>query len=109
MVPSSTRRQRLTTATNPAWPRVAKKIVPSTATPRPGLAALDVYEDEPLIDRTDPRLLLDNVVCTLHIGYVSRDEWEIQFSDIFDRVKAFDAGAPINVVNPEALDRRRRR
>jgi D-3-phosphoglycerate dehydrogenase len=76
---------------------------------RPGMAALDVYEDEPLIDPTDPLLLMDNVVCTPHIGYVSRDEWEVQFSDIFDQVNAFDAGAPTNVVNPEVLDRRRRR
>jgi D-3-phosphoglycerate dehydrogenase len=76
---------------------------------RPGMAALDVYEDEPLIDPTDPLLVMDNVVCTPHIGYVSRDEWELQFSDIFDQINAFDAGAPTNVVNPDVLDRRRRR
>jgi D-3-phosphoglycerate dehydrogenase len=76
---------------------------------RPGKAALDVYEDEPLIDRTDPLLQMDNVVCTPHIGYVARDEWEIQFSDIFDQVNAFAASTPTNVVNPLVLDRRRRR
>jgi D-3-phosphoglycerate dehydrogenase len=76
---------------------------------RPGMAALDVYEDEPLTDPTDPLLVMDNVVCTPHIGYVSRDEWEIQFSDIFDQINAFDAGAPTNVVNPDVLDRRRTR
>jgi D-3-phosphoglycerate dehydrogenase len=74
---------------------------------RPGMAALDVYEDEPLIDPTNPLLVMDNVVCTPHIGYVSRDEWELQFSDIFDQINAFDAGAPTNVVNPDVLDRRR--
>jgi D-3-phosphoglycerate dehydrogenase len=69
---------------------------------RPGMAALDVYEREPLVDLSDPLLTMDNVVCTPHIGYVSRDEWEIQFTDIFDQIVAFDAGRPINVVNPEA-------
>jgi D-3-phosphoglycerate dehydrogenase len=70
---------------------------------RPGMAAVDVYETEPLTDRNDPLLTMDNVVCTPHIGYVTRDEYELQFSDIFDQVVAFAAGAPINVVNPDAL------
>jgi len=74
----------------------------------PGRAALDVYDSEPLIDRSDPLLGMDNVICTPHIGYVSRDEWEIQFSDIFDQITAYDAGAPVNVVNPDVLDRPRR-
>jgi D-3-phosphoglycerate dehydrogenase / 2-oxoglutarate reductase len=73
----------------------------------PGRAALDVYDSEPLVDRTDPLLEMDSVVCTPHIGYVTRDEWEIQFSEIFDQINAYDAGAPVNVVNPEVLDRRR--
>jgi D-3-phosphoglycerate dehydrogenase len=70
---------------------------------RPGMAAVDVYEQEPLLDVDDPLLRMDNVVCTPHIGYVSRDEYEIQFADIFDQIVAYAAGAPINVVNPEAL------
>lgn len=70
---------------------------------RPGLAAVDVFEHEPLTDRADPLLLLDNVVCTPHIGYVTREEWELQFADIFDQINAFAAGSPIHVVNPEAL------
>ena len=49
---------------------------------------------------------MDNVVCTPHIGYVTRDEYEIQFADVFDQIVAFCAGRPINVVNPEALQRR---
>jgi D-3-phosphoglycerate dehydrogenase len=73
----------------------------------PGRAALDVYDREPLVDRGDPLLEMDNVICTPHIGYVTRDEWEIQFSDIFDQVVAYDAGAPSNVINPEALVRPR--
>jgi len=70
---------------------------------RPGMAAVDVYEEEPLLDPAHPLLVMDNVVCTPHIGYVTRDEYELQFSDIFDQIIAYAAGAPINVVNPEAL------
>jgi D-3-phosphoglycerate dehydrogenase len=69
---------------------------------RPGMAALDVYEHEPLRDSSHPLLALQNVVCTPHIGYVTLDEYEIQFSDIFDQILAYTAGAPINVVNPQA-------
>jgi D-3-phosphoglycerate dehydrogenase len=70
---------------------------------RPGMAAIDVYEDEPLRDTHHPLLNLPNVVCTPHIGYVSRDEFEVQFAEIFDQITAYGAGAPINVVNPDAL------
>ena len=70
---------------------------------RPGMAAVDVYESEPLVDGNHPLLRLENAVCTPHIGYVTRDEYEIQFADIFDQIVAFSNGAPINVVNPEAL------
>ena len=61
-----------------------------------------------MTDRADPLLQLDNVVCTPHIGYVSREEWELQFADIFDQINAFAAGNPIHVVNPEALAAARR-
>jgi D-3-phosphoglycerate dehydrogenase / 2-oxoglutarate reductase len=67
---------------------------------RPGMAALDVFEQEPLRDPTHPLLAMDNVLCTPHIGYVTREEWELQFADVFDQINAFAAGAPINVVNP---------
>jgi D-3-phosphoglycerate dehydrogenase len=70
---------------------------------RPGRAAVDVFEEEPLWDPRDPLLNLDNVVCTPHIGYVTRDEYETQFSDVFDQIVAYAAGQPINVVNPEAM------
>jgi D-3-phosphoglycerate dehydrogenase len=46
---------------------------------------------------------MDNVVCTPHIGYVSREEYEVQFTDIFDQITAYAAGKPINVVNPDVL------
>jgi D-3-phosphoglycerate dehydrogenase len=73
---------------------------------RPGMAALDVYEHEPSFDTDDPLFNMDNVVCTPHIGYVSRDEWELQFADVFDQINAFAARSPINVVNPDALRNR---
>jgi D-3-phosphoglycerate dehydrogenase / 2-oxoglutarate reductase len=70
---------------------------------RPGMAAIDVYEEEPLTDIHHPLLTMDNVVCTPHIGYVTREEYEIQFADIFDQIIAYASGKPINVVNPEVL------
>jgi D-3-phosphoglycerate dehydrogenase / 2-oxoglutarate reductase len=70
---------------------------------RPGLAAVDVYEHEPLVGADDPLLAMDNVVATPHIGYVTIDEWEVQFADVFDQINAFAAGHPTNVVNPDVL------
>jgi D-3-phosphoglycerate dehydrogenase len=69
----------------------------------PGMAAIDVYEEEPVLDIRYPLFALDNVVCTPHIGYVTRDEYEVQFSDIFNQIVAFASGKPINVVNPMVL------
>ncbi len=71
---------------------------------RPGGAAVDVFEHEPVTDPAHPLLRLPNVVATPHIGYVTREEYETQFSDIFDQVVAYAAGSPINVVNPGVLD-----
>src|SRR3954447_24885069 len=70
---------------------------------RPGMAAVDVFEKEPLRDIDDPLLAMDNVVATPHIGYVTRDEYELQFTDIFDQIVDYSAGKPSNVVNPETL------
>jgi D-3-phosphoglycerate dehydrogenase len=75
---------------------------------RPGHAAVDVFEKEPLRDTDDPLLNMDNVVATPHIGYVSRDEYEIQFADIFDQIVSCAAGTPTNVVNPDVLGHRRK-
>jgi D-3-phosphoglycerate dehydrogenase len=71
------------------------------------MAAVDVYENEPLRDTSDPLLNMDNVVCVPHIGYVTRDEYEIQFTNIFDQIAAYAAGMPANVVNPDAIGKRR--
>src|SRR5215831_18177883 len=70
---------------------------------RPGMAAVDVYEKEPLTDPSHPLLNMPNVVCTPHIGYVTREEYDLQFSDIFDQILAYAAGTPIHVINPESL------
>jgi D-3-phosphoglycerate dehydrogenase len=70
---------------------------------RPGKAAVDVFEDEPVRDPAHPLLQMDNVVATPHIGYVSTDAFERQFTQIFDQILAYAAGKPINVINPEVL------
>ena len=75
----------------------------------PGMAAVDVYEEEPVLDTRYPLFAMNNVVCTPHIGYVTRDEYEVQFADIFDQIVAYAAGEPINVVNPMALGNANRR
>jgi len=70
---------------------------------RPGMAAVDVYEEEPLRDTTHPLLNMPNVICTPHLGYVTREEYELQFTDIFDQIVAYEKGNPINVVNPDVI------
>lgn len=71
---------------------------------RPGMAAVDVFEQEPVRDTSDPLLAMPNVVATPHLGYVTHEEYETQFVDIFDQILAFAGGKPINVVNPQVLD-----
>jgi D-3-phosphoglycerate dehydrogenase / 2-oxoglutarate reductase len=70
---------------------------------RPGYAAVDVFEDEPMRDPAFPLLQFEQVVATPHIGYVTREEYETQFTDIFDQILAYAAGKPSNVVNPAVL------
>jgi D-3-phosphoglycerate dehydrogenase len=70
---------------------------------RPGVAAVDVYEQEPVTGH--PLFALENAICTPHIGYVTHEEYETQFSEIFDQIIAYVDGAPVNVVNPAVLKR----
>jgi D-3-phosphoglycerate dehydrogenase len=69
---------------------------------RPGMAAVDVFESEPIL-QGHPLLRLENAVCTPHIGYVEADSYELAFRAAFDNVLAFVNQAPANIVNPEAL------
>ena len=70
----------------------------------PGMAAVDVYENEPQKDINDPLTTMNNVICTPHIGYVTEDEFDVQFSDVFDQIVAYNSGKPIHVINPEVLN-----
>ena len=70
---------------------------------RPGFAAVDVYEDEPVLDANHPLIGMKNALCTPHLGYVERGSYEAIFSVAVDQILAFAAGQPINVVNPEVL------
>ncbi len=70
---------------------------------RPGMAAVDVYEEEPVVGGRHPLLSLPNAICTPHLGYVERNGYEEAFACIFDQILAYAAGKPVNVINPEVL------
>lgn len=72
---------------------------------RPGMAAVDVFEEEPVLGANHPLLQLDNAVCTPHIGYVERAGYERIFDSIFEQILAYAGGKPVNVINPDALQR----
>jgi D-3-phosphoglycerate dehydrogenase len=69
---------------------------------RPGMAAVDVFESEPIL-QGHPLLRLENAVCTPHIGYVEQDSYELYFKAAFENVVNFINGTPTNILNPEAL------
>jgi len=69
---------------------------------RPGMAAVDVFESEPIL-QGHPLLRLENAVCTPHIGYVEQDSYEMFFKGAFENVVNFIAGKPTHIANPEAL------
>lgn len=75
---------------------------------RPGFAAVDAFEREPILGADDPLLKLDNALCTPHIGFVERDNYEAYFGGAFDNINSFFAGMPANLANPEVLARLRR-
>lgn len=68
---------------------------------RPGKAAIDVFDTEPMTDAADPLLAHPNLMATPHIGFVTEDEFEMQFGDIFDQVVAYAKGEPIHMINPD--------
>jgi D-3-phosphoglycerate dehydrogenase len=70
---------------------------------RPGRAAVDVFENEPVLGANNPLLKLVNCLCSPHLGYVEQDTYELYLGNAFDQITAFAAGKPINVVNPDAL------
>lgn len=72
---------------------------------RPGFAAVDVFDDEPVLGGNHPLLKMDNVIATPHLGYVERAGYESFFNAAFDQINAFAAGTPINLMNPEVLQR----
>jgi len=65
-----------------------------------GAAAVDVFDTEPLTDPNDPLLSHPKLIATPHIGFVTEDEFDKQFADIFEQVNAYAAGAPIHMINP---------
>ena len=70
---------------------------------RPGRMALDVFDKEPVTDPADPLVSHPNVICTPHIGFVTEDELDLQFTEIYQQILAYAAGEPVHVANPEAL------
>ena len=70
---------------------------------RPGCAAVDVFENEPLVGADHPLLHLPNAICTPHLGYATRETITSHYADAVDQILAYAAGKPINVVNPGAL------
>ena len=83
-------------------------LVEALSKGRPGFAAVDVFDNEPMRDTEHPLLKLDNVICTPHLGYVEINAFNRSFDTMFDQILAFDAGAPINVINPQVLTRMRK-
>jgi D-3-phosphoglycerate dehydrogenase len=73
---------------------------------RPGMAAVDVFESEPIL-QGHPLLRLENCICTPHIGYVEQDSYELYFGAAFDNIVNFARGTPTNIINPGALQNRR--
>jgi D-3-phosphoglycerate dehydrogenase len=73
---------------------------------RPGSAAVDVFEDEPVLGAAHPLLNMDNVIATPHLGYVERENYELYYGLVVEQILAYAAGNPVNVLNPEAVERK---
>lgn len=85
-------------------PIIAKDaLVNALKAGRPGRAAIDVYDDEPVLNASHPLIGMDNVVCTPHLGYVEERTYEAYYGAAVEQILAYVAGQPINVANPEVL------
>ena len=73
---------------------------------RPGRAAVDVYDQEPVLGADHPLLKMDNVTCTPHLGYVTRESYEEYYATVVDDIVAFAAGKPNHVLNPDVLGKK---
>ena len=73
---------------------------------RPGMAAVDVFETEPLTDTSNALLAHPNLIATPHIGFVTEDEYNLQFGDIFDQINAYAKDKPIHMINPAVWNHR---
>jgi D-3-phosphoglycerate dehydrogenase len=81
-------------------------LVEALKTGRPGWAAVDVFEDEPVLGAAHPLLKIDNVLATPHLGYVEKENYELYYGLVVDQILAYAAGNPINVLNPEAVGKK---
>jgi D-3-phosphoglycerate dehydrogenase len=72
---------------------------------RPGYAAVDVYEQEPIVNGDHPFLSMPNVICTPHLGWAEWDNFELYYAEAFDQIAAFAAGKPLRLINPEVTPR----
>ncbi|MBM3343790.1 MAG: D-2-hydroxyacid dehydrogenase family protein [Betaproteobacteria bacterium] len=70
---------------------------------RPGFAAIDVYESEPVLNREHPLVSMPNVICTPHLGYVTWETYELYYSEVVNNILAYLTGTPAHVMNPEVL------
>jgi len=80
-------------------------LVAALARGRPGYAAVDVYENEPVLRGDHPLLKMDNVLCTPHSAWIEKEMFECYFGEAFDNVVKFAQGAPANLANPAAAQR----
>jgi len=85
----------------------AESLLKALKEGRPGFGAFDVYDDEPVLNGNHPLLKMDNVVCTPHLGYVDRDTYEKYYGAAVDSILAYADGKPVNVLNPEVLQKSR--
>ena len=76
-------------------------LLAALRTGRPGYAAVDVYEEEPVTDGNHPFLKMPNVLCTPHLGWAEWDNFELYFRECFEQIVAFEKGEPLRLGNPD--------